>query len=356
MDPITQGAVGAVVAQIRCPRPHFFHAAMIGAAGGMAPDLDVLIRSNTDPLLVLEYHRQVTHSLLFVPVIGALCGLLMYALFGERWRISRREAILWATLGCATHGVLDSCTSYGTQLLWPFSDYRVAWDIISIVDPLFTLPLLAAISLATKFHSSRWVLTGILWMLCYLGLGYSQNQRALAMGFDIAAQRGHTPLRLQAKPSFANLLVWKVVYETDRDFYVAAVRPGGDHPAIWPGDSLPKFAVDRAFPWLPEGALQRRDIERFRHFSSGFIAIDPDHPQRVIDIRYSMLPQEIKPLWGIELSADNSADQHVAFYTERQDSAEKLRQLIDMLTASPPAAPGAGEDPTPPGSSPTTAP
>lgn len=353
MDPITQGAVGAVVAQIRCPRPHFFHAAIIGAAGGMAPDLDVLIRSNTDPLLVLEYHRQITHSLVFIPVLGALCGILMHALFGDRWRVRRGEAILWATLGCATHGLLDSCTSYGTQLLWPFSDYRVAWDIVSIVDPLFTLPLLTAIWLATKFHSSRWAIVGMLWMSCYLGLGYIQNQRALAMGHDLAAQRGHTPLRLQAKPSFANLLVWKVVYETEQRFYVDAVRPGGDQVTIWQGDSLPKFAVDEAFPWLPDDARQRRDIARFRHFSSGFIAIDPQNPMRVIDIRYSMLPQEIKPLWGIELSAGKNSAEHAAFYTQRDSSAEKLQQLIAMLTSSPT---GVGPPPKPPESLPRTAP
>jgi len=36
---------------------------MLGFLSGMAPDLDILIRSSTDPLLSLEYHRQFTHFL-----------------------------------------------------------------------------------------------------------------------------------------------------------------------------------------------------------------------------------------------------------------------------------------------------
>ena len=49
-------------------------------------------------------------------------------------------------MGYATHGLLDSCTSYGTQLFWPFSDVRVAWDTMSIVDPLFTVPYWSLLS------------------------------------------------------------------------------------------------------------------------------------------------------------------------------------------------------------------
>src|SRR5690606_29471703 len=44
----------------------------LGALGGMAPDLDVIIRSASDPLLALEYHRHFTHSLAFIPIGGLL--------------------------------------------------------------------------------------------------------------------------------------------------------------------------------------------------------------------------------------------------------------------------------------------
>ena len=42
-------------------------------------------------------------------------------------------------LGYGTGGLLDTCTSYGTHLLWPFSTTPMAWSIIAIVDPVFTV-------------------------------------------------------------------------------------------------------------------------------------------------------------------------------------------------------------------------
>ena len=53
-------------------------------------------------------------------------------------------------LGYATHGLLDACTSYGTLLFWPFSNERVTWNNISIVDPIFTIPVLILIGAAIK--------------------------------------------------------------------------------------------------------------------------------------------------------------------------------------------------------------
>lgn len=332
MDPITQGAVGAIVAQTRCARTRYMQAAVIGAVGGMVPDLDVLIRSSEDPLLFLEYHRQFSHSLLFIPILGSLVGLLLFACFRHHWQITPGQSILWATLGCATHGLLDSCTSYGTQLLWPFSDYRVAWDIISIIDPLFTLPVIAAILLAIKFHSRRWTLVGIAWAAFYLSIGIVQHHRAVAAGEALAQSRGHTPVDIQAKPSFSNLIIWKVIYDSGDRFYVDAIKPGGTEYTIHEGSAIDKLDIRRDLPWLPSDSQQRRDIARFAHFSQGYIAVDPDDPLRIIDIRYSMLPQEIDPLWGIALTKTRDRSTHASFFTRREDSAEKFRVLLEMIS------------------------
>ena len=73
------------------------HALWIGAAAGMAPDLDVLIQSSTDPLLALEYHRQFTHSLLFVPIGALLCAAMLYPIV--RKQLSFRKVWLFASAG-----------------------------------------------------------------------------------------------------------------------------------------------------------------------------------------------------------------------------------------------------------------
>ncbi|MGA1198423.1 MAG: metal-dependent hydrolase, partial [Candidatus Latescibacterota bacterium] len=148
MDIITQGLFGATVAQ-SCARPSDVRAATcVGFCTPMLADADALIRSVEDPLLFLESHRHFTHALMFIPIGALISSLLLWWLLRNRLGFNR--VYLYALLGYATAGFLDACTSYGTHLLWPFSDDRTAWSIISIVDPIFSLVLVAAIVIGIK--------------------------------------------------------------------------------------------------------------------------------------------------------------------------------------------------------------
>ena len=84
MDPLTQGTLGAALPVAVAPRREAAVAAGLGCLAGMAPDLDVLIRSAEDPLLFLEYHRHFTHALVFIPIGGLLCALVLHGLFARR--------------------------------------------------------------------------------------------------------------------------------------------------------------------------------------------------------------------------------------------------------------------------------
>lgn len=331
MDPLTQGVVGGIIAQTVASKENIGKACLIGALAGMAPDLDVLIRSNGDPLLALEFHRHFTHSLLFIPFGGLICALIFYPLLAKRWQLSFWQILQWCWLGYATHGLLDAFTSYGTQLLWPFSNYRIAWDGISVIDPLFTLPVLGLLILAVRKKLPMAATAGIIWGAAYLTLGLIQHERAINIGHQIAAERGHIPIRLEAKPSFANLILWKVVYQTEERFYVDAVRPGLFENKHWVGDDIAILNLERDLPWLDPTSQQALDIERFRWFSAGYVAIDKHNPNQIIDIRYSMLPQKINPLWGIQLQKSAPADQYASYFTQRDDSEIALDQLIDMF-------------------------
>ena len=78
MDPLSQGALGAVAAQSAAPRRALAAATVCGALAGMAPDLDTFIRSADDPLLYLEYHRQFSHALIFIPLGSWLCAVVLF--------------------------------------------------------------------------------------------------------------------------------------------------------------------------------------------------------------------------------------------------------------------------------------
>ena len=330
MDPLSQGALGATMAQSGARSRQLVAAGVLGFLAGMAADLDVLIRSPSDPLLFLEYHRQFTHALVFIPIGALVCALVLYLPLGRRWQLDFHQTFLYCLLGYATHALLDSCTTYGTMLFWPFSDARIAWNTISIVDPLFTLPILVAVVAAARSKRQRYARLALAWAVCYLGLGLWQRNEAMELGWELAASRGHQPLRLEAKPSFANILLWKIVYETADSYHVDAVR-SGPFPRVYPGDSVARLVVSRDLPWLESGSQQARDLERFRWFSNGYIARDPVIPNRVIDIRYSLIPNEVAPLWSIELRPGAAADEHVAYRIHRDASRERAGRLWDML-------------------------
>jgi inner membrane protein len=294
----------------------------------MAPDLDVLIRSADDPLLFLEYHRQFTHALLFIPLGGWLCALGLWPFY--RRHMAFITVFTLATVGYATHGLLDACTSYGTQLFWPLSNTRIAWDVISVVDPLFTLPLLLCIAMAFVRHLPAARYLACAWALIYLGLGFWQHERALNAGAMVVLERGHEGVQLQAKPSFGNILVWKTLYTHDDYYYVDAVRMGAD-AQIFEGESIARLNLPRDLPWLDPESQQAEDIERFRWFSGGFIAADPTVPNSVMDVRYSLVPNEIAPLWGIVLAPSAGAEEHVDFISRREVTPARRQQFLALL-------------------------
>ena len=328
MDPLSQAAIGAAAAQSGSKASTLRHALWIGALAGMAPDLDVLIQSSTDPLLALEYHRQFTHSLFFVPIGALICACAFHPLV--RQRLTFKSVWFFAALGYGTHGLLDACTTYGTQLLWPLTNARFAWHNVSVIDPLFTLPLLLFLLMSAVRRQPRLAVYGLCWALCYLGFGLVQHQRALSAAEQIVSYRQHSPIRLEVKPGFANLLVWKALYEYEDRYYVDAVRVGFKL-TYFPGDSAAKFNVARDFPFLTPTSQQAKDIERFRWFSDDWLALDNEDPRLVVDMRYSQIPNQIKGLWGIEIRTDRPVDAHASWTAQRETTQEQLEVFWNQI-------------------------
>ena len=329
MDPLTQGLLGATAAQnINRQQRCAGAAAVLGFLSGMAADLDVVIRSQQDALLFLEYHRQFTHSLIFIPIGALLCAAVLQWALRRYWTLPFWRTALFCGAGYATHALLDACTTYGTQLLWPFSNERIAWNILSIIDPLYTLPIGLGVWLARK-GQRRWAARlALAWVLMYPAIGIVQRERAEAAGLALASSRGHATAQISAKPSFANLLLWKTVYRHDGRFYVDAVRVG-QRIKYYPGNAIKVLDPARDLPWLDPHSRQAIDVARFDWFSQHYTALSPDDPLRIIDIRYSLLPNELDALWSIKLNPlapDSGVD-----YQVHRDRQGKTRRFWQML-------------------------
>ena len=356
MDPLSQGVVGLTAAQLVSKPAQKVAAAVIGFLSGMAADLDVLIRSTNDPLFSLEFHRHFTHALVFIPFGALLCAVVFYWLInfwskhksnsikqihlepttqtnviGGGETLSFKAVYIFCFSGYATHALLDACTTYGTQLLWPFSNARIAWNNVSVIDPLFTVPLLILIAFAVTKRSTPLAWVGAIYAVGYLSLGVVQNQRAKVVALELAQSRGHDPISLGLKPSFANIIVWKSVYEYEGRYYVDAVRIGFTSK-IYQGSSTPKMVVEQHFPWVDKNSQQAKDIERFRWFSNNHLGIDPDNVNRIIDIRYSLTPNRLDGMWGITLDPNAELSDHVDWTNSRPQGEALKKQASSLWT------------------------
>ncbi len=332
MDPLTQGLLGAAVAQPLFGKK-LKHAWLIGAAGGMAPDLDVLIRSSVDPLMAIEYHRHFTHSLAFIPLGGAIAALPF--LLRKTLRDNAKAVIGASIAGFATHGLLDSCTTYGTQLFWPFSNTRVAFSWISIIDPVFTFALLIGLFVGAMRKSAAPVIAGLVLAVAYMGLGAFQHQRALGVQEQLASLRGHERVRGDVFPTLANQWVWRSLYESDGKLYADRIRVSWTGETQWSGGT--SLALLRKGELAPEIVSTQRlstDFDRFKWFSAGWIARAPDDPSIIGDVRYSLRTDAFQPIWGIRLIPGEAP--RTEWVNRTGDRNLRLENLWDEITGEAP--------------------
>ena len=331
MDILNHGLLGGTLALSFSRKDETRAATTVGFVSALLADADALIQSSADPLLTLEYHRQFTHALIFIPFGALLVALILWPVlkkFGHPPGF--RRIYLYAFLGCATSGLLDACTSYGTHLLWPFTGDRVAWSIVPIFDPLFSLILGAAMVAGLRWRRTLPARIGLLLAAMYLSLGWLQHQRAEDAIRATIAQRGDEAGKLTVKPTMGNLLLWRSIYRSGDTYHVDAVRVGLGAGRVYPGTIAPAFNLSRDLPALSIASTLHRDILRFEFFSDGYLALHPEDTGLLGDVRYAMLPTSTRPLWGIRLDM-RQPEAHAQFETSRRMSGEEIDRFMAML-------------------------
>ncbi len=329
MDPLTQGLLGGLAAQSfpvdrRSPRVGIWQG-IVGAFAAMAPDLDVYIQSDSDPTVALLYHRHFTHSLAFIPIGSLITAFVFWLLLGRLYGF--KKLYLCSILGYATHGLLDSCTAYGTMLYWPVSHTRISWDLISIIDPIYTSILFFGFMWMLISRRAQIARVFFLLSLFYLTFGYFQQNRVLEIQTELAYRRNHQIERSRAMPTFGNLIVWRSIYEYQDRFYVDGIRVVPfQPPSIWEGVSLEKFSK----PNLPENSVLSKGLDIFIWFADDYAFKLSEFENAIGDGRYSSLPQSGKPLWGFQFDRSKLSEpiRRMSFGGDRQESLKALWKMV----------------------------
>jgi inner membrane protein len=264
MDSVTQLALGAAVSvAVMGRRTAVWKAAAWGALAGTLPDLDVLI-DHGDPVRNMVLHRGWTHAPFWETLVSLPLALLAARVAGElpQWR--RWWLALW--LAIVTHPLLDAMTVYGTRLALPFSDHPYGVGSIFIIDPLYTLPLLAGTGWALATRRLRANAAGLLLSTLYLGWSvFAQAQVERVARASLAAE-GIAAEHVLVTPAPLNTVLWRVVAIAG-DRYHEGFRSLLDDGERMHFDAFPRGAA-------LAGALH--DVEaaqRIMAFSKGFYAL-----------------------------------------------------------------------------------
>jgi len=154
MDTITHGIAGALLGKAVFRGDHMFSRKPMSRErivtwslmlGAIFPDSDVLrdMVSRND-LLVLTWHRSITHSLVCLPLFAiALAALTRWFVRWREWDTPSFAALTGIyAIGILSHILLDLVTSFGTMIWSPLKWSRPAWDLIFIIDFSFSAILL----------------------------------------------------------------------------------------------------------------------------------------------------------------------------------------------------------------------
>ena len=134
-----------------------------------------------------------------------------------------KEWYLMFFFGWLTHWLIDAGTAYGTQIFEPFSDYRVSFNNISIVDPLYTLPFLIFLG-ACYFARSAKARKVCVTLALGLSTAYMVLTFVLKGQVNTIVDKNIALQNIQAAqyvttPSMFNTILWQVTVETPDSFY-----------------------------------------------------------------------------------------------------------------------------------------
>jgi inner membrane protein len=217
LDTLTHGLIGILGSKTGFSQRNGKVAAIAFLIGAIFPDIDLIV-SFFGPEFSLRYHRGITHSIIAAPFFAMFIAAVIYRV------ASFKNFVLLSVivaLGIYSHILFDLITSYGTVIFDPISMKRYSWNLVFILDPFITIPVILGLILCWK-RSDRALMISVsifTFLVVYLSLNlcvrllYEEKLEGFATASSIAVKRSTVYPRPLA-PFF-----WMGVIETEDAFY-----------------------------------------------------------------------------------------------------------------------------------------
>ncbi|MCC3303328.1 metal-dependent hydrolase [Sneathiella sp. HT1-7] len=300
MDSVTQFVLGASISGALLGPRIGPKALLIGGIVATLPDLDSFVPLD-DAIDNMTYHRGFSHSVIVQTVLSPLIALAIGKIAPSSWQ-HKKILFLTVWLALITHSLLDSLTTYGTQIFWPLNvGPPVALPAVFIIDPIYTLLLLigiATIFLARNKPGGGFRINRIMLALscAYLAIGLTGNT-------IISSRASADPLlrdmRIHVQPTAFNLLVWQVTAISEEKIstgLTSLINDCGIRNLV----TVPRQQIPHGIKDIPPS------VKRLEWFTDGFYSYgERDGAQTITDLRMGFYPNYVFSFKFAENSSDN---------------------------------------------------
>ncbi len=330
MDTLTQITLGAAVGEATLGEKIGNKAPFWGALLGVVPDLDVLVSPFVSEVQALAIHRGITHSLFFCIVGAPLLGWILQHYHSKtetRWK-DWSLLTFWVLL---THIFIDVCTSYGTQVFQPFSNYALSFNSVFIIDPFYTLPLMGGIGTALFMNPTlpkrKWAnWFGLVISSIYLLLGFGIKSHVNNVFEQNFARNKIEPANYMTTPAPFSIFLWTGYAEEEGMIYAGLY-------SVFDKDKQIDFHLIRQNEHLLKPYRNQLPVERLVWFSQGYYAVKKDADNIIVhDLRFGrsdlwLTDQPAPYVWNYQLEF-NSDSSRVTGFKQYEPSFDMRSEVI----------------------------
>ena len=329
MDSASQFLLGAGIAGATLGSRLGGRALLIGGLVATLPDLDSFIPMGND-IDNMTYHRGFSHSVLIQTLVAPAVAYAVTRLVRDA-REGFRTLLVTVWLCLVTHSVLDSLTTYGTQILWPLdAGPPAAWPAVFIIDPLYTALLLIGVLClwlmrVNRPHGLRINRVLLAVSTLYLGIGLAGN---LIVRAKAEAHPDLQGMRVHVQPTPFNILFWQVLAVGETEYVTGLTSPFHACPIL-------NLARHERLAQAPHGFQPSDSVRRLEWFADGFYSYrDRGGSIAIADLRIGYQPDFVFSFEIARLQAGGFAAVEPSWVDADTPRSESVGTLLARATQS----------------------